>query len=147
MTTATIITTTAALDFCEQLLLAHNALVRKLDDELGTLHGIALQDFLLLRLLAHSPQGRAPVTALMRPLGKQASAVTRQLLPLEKTGLVQRAADRSAALRSAGRALVHEATATAGLVCAAALRPQGAAAWGVAHPVLQSLAASPALEV
>lgn len=139
--------TTSPFDFCEQLLLAHGALARKLDDELGTLHGIGLQDFVLLRLLAQSPQGSAPVATLTRPLGKQASAVVRQLLPLEKTGLLQREAGRGVVLRSAGRALVHEATVTAGHVCAGALHAQGAAALAAAQPVLHALVTSAALEV
>jgi MarR family transcriptional regulator, organic hydroperoxide resistance regulator len=136
-----------ALDFCEQLLLAHGSLARKLDDELGTHHGLSMQDFLLLRLLVQSPEGCLPVAALTRPLGKQPSAVIRQLLPLEKTGLVQREPGRGVVLRSAGRALVNEAALTAEHTCAKALWELPRATLDAARPALQALVDSPALEL
>lgn len=139
--------TASAWDFCEALLLAHGSLARKLDDELGAHHGVALQDFLLLRLLARSGMDGLPVAALARPLGKTPSAVIRQLLPLEKTGLVQRDASRGVVLRGAGRALAQEAALTAGHTCAAALGDQPPAALEAARQVLQRLAGSGALEV
>ena len=141
----------AAVTFCDALLHAHGSLARKLDDELGTHHGLALQDFWLLRLLASAPQG-LPVVALARPLGKAPSAVVRQLLPLEKTGLVQRmpgggSGGKQVLLCASGRTLAGEAAVTADAICAQALRGQPAAALDTAHALLQVLGSSPALEV
>lgn len=113
----------AALDTCRRLLQAHARLQRKLDDELGTLHGLSLADFMLLDALAQ----RGPLTAaqLEEPLGVQRSGVVQQVIALEKTGLVERTATangaRQVGLRASGRRLLHEACETAGLICEAAL--------------------------
>lgn len=135
---------TAALDFCMQVSHAHASLQLKLDDALGTWHGLGLEDFLLLRQLAQAPDGRLRVAALVRPLGLRPSAVMRKLLPLEKTGLLAREAGGQVLLRPAGRALVGEAAETAAAICEAALRgvPTGAA-----QDLLATLSRSPALEL
>ena len=57
----------------------------------------------------------------MAPLGVPLSAVVRRLIPLEKTGHIARAAGQ-VSLRPAGRAVLDEARATAGALCADALR-------------------------
>jgi DNA-binding MarR family transcriptional regulator len=100
----------------------------KLDDELGSFHGLSLQDFILLRLLSQAEGGHMPVADLVRPMGMRQSTVLRQLLQLEKTGKVQREAAPGGsagrpwvALRPAGRGLLNDARATADAVCAAAL--------------------------
>ena len=54
---------TDAIDFCMRVSLAHASLCLKLDDELGTYHGLALADFIALRLLAQAEGGRLPVAA------------------------------------------------------------------------------------
>jgi DNA-binding MarR family transcriptional regulator len=101
--------------------LAHAALVFVLDDELGTHHGLSWADFVLLTVL-DGAGGTAPATALARTLGTRASHLLLRLLPLEKTGLVERAADgdgkRSVTLRPQGRRLLHEARETAANACA-----------------------------
>jgi DNA-binding MarR family transcriptional regulator len=99
----------------------------KLDTELGTFHGISLGDFILLRLLARSEGGRIAVAELRRPMGMQLSAVTREVVRLEKMGWVQRetAADdgiRTVLIRPVGIRLLNEALATAEAVCADAVR-------------------------
>jgi DNA-binding MarR family transcriptional regulator len=117
-----------ATDFCLRVSRAHASLNLKLDDELGTFHGLGLQDFILLRLLAEREGGRMALADLVRPMGMRQSAVMRQLLQLEKTGKVQResapgtgAGQPCVALRPAGRRLLNEALATADAVCARAL--------------------------
>lgn len=112
-----------ALDTCRRLLQAHARLQRKLDDELGTLHGLSLADFQLLDALA--AQGPMTAAQLGAPLGVQRSSVVRQVIALEKTGLVERtvAADgaRLVGLRASGRRLLHEAAETVGVIGEAAL--------------------------
>ncbi|MBK8066012.1 MAG: hypothetical protein IPK29_20090 [Betaproteobacteria bacterium] len=88
--------------------LAHAALVFTLDDELGTHHGLSWADFVLLTVL-DAAGGAAPAKALARTLCMPASHLLLRLLPLEKTGLVERAA---------GRRLLNEARDTASNACA-----------------------------
>jgi DNA-binding MarR family transcriptional regulator len=119
--------TTDSIDLCLRISLAHASLALKLDTELGTFHGLSLGDFILLRLLARTEGGRIAVADLRRPMGMQLSAVTRELIRLEKMGWVQRetAADdgiRVVLIRSVGKRLLNEALSTAEAVCAEAVR-------------------------
>jgi DNA-binding MarR family transcriptional regulator len=112
------------LDLCLEVHRVYSGLRLKLDDELGTYHGIAFSDLALLHLLAHAEAGRMKIAELGRPLGLSRSAVLRQLLVLEKIGLVERNGadgDRHAVLRPAGRALTNVASETADRVCSEAL--------------------------
>lgn len=119
--------TTRAIDLCLKLNQAQAVLSLRLDEELGTLHGISLGDFIVLHSLARAEGGRLPVSSLVRPLGVQRSAVVRQLIPLEKTGHITRdrepAADgkRYVTIRSSARRVLHEALSTAEMVCTEAL--------------------------
>jgi DNA-binding MarR family transcriptional regulator len=101
--------------------LEHAAMVFVLDDQLGTHHGLSWADFVLLTVL-DAAGGAASATELARILRTPASHLLRLLLPLEKTGLVERAADRDGkrrvTLRSQGRRLLHEARETAANACA-----------------------------
>jgi DNA-binding MarR family transcriptional regulator len=110
-----------ALQACVDRHLEHAALVFVLDDELGAHHGLSWADFVLLTVL-DAAGGAAPATALARTLRTPASHLLLRLLPLEKTGLVERAADRDGkrrvTLRSQGRRLLHEARETAANACA-----------------------------
>jgi len=118
---------TRAIDLCLKLNQAQATLTLRLDEELGTLHGISLSDFIVLHSLARAEGGRLPVSGLVRPLGVQQSAVVRQLIPLEKTGHITR--DREAAadgkryvtLRPSARRVLHEALGTVEMVCTEAL--------------------------
>ncbi len=105
-----------ALQACLDRHLAHTALVFALDDALGTHHGLSWADFVLLTVL-DAAGGAAPLTELARSLHTPASHLLLRLLPLEKTGLVERAADgqgqRRVTLRPQGRRLRHEARDTA----------------------------------
>jgi len=112
------------LGFCLALHHAHASLQLKLDDELGIHHGISFNDFSLLNLLAQADGGRASIPELVRPMGQPQSAVLRQLILLEKIGLVVREGangDRQAVLRPAGHALVHVAGETADSICTEAV--------------------------
>lgn len=118
--------TTDSIDLCLRISLAHASLALKLDAELGTFHGISLSDFILLRLLSRTEDGRMPVARLQRPMGMQLSTVTRELVRLEKMGWVQRetAADdgsRVVLIRPVARRLLNEALVTAEAVCAGAV--------------------------
>lgn len=115
-----------ALDLCLDISQAHARLQLALDDALGTWHGIAHADFILLHALARAEGSRLPLAALVAPLGVPQSAVVRRLIPLEKTGHIARDAGH-VSLRPAGRAVLDQARTTAGALCAEALRglPEG----------------------
>lgn len=109
---------TDSIDLCSRLSLAHASLNLKLDDELGTHHGLSWADFIALRQISQATGGCLPVADLVRTLGLRPSAVMRMLLPLEKTGLVQRESSaangkRCVAIRPAGERVLHEALLTA----------------------------------
>lgn len=110
-----------ALQACVDRHLEHSAIVFKLDDELGTHHGLSWTDFVLLTVL-DAAGSALPTAALARSLRMSASHLLLRLLPLEKTGLVERTADgdgkRHVALRAPGRRLLHEARGTATRACA-----------------------------
>lgn len=109
-----------ALQACVDRHLDHAAMVFVLDDELGTRHGLSWADFVLLMVL-DAAGGTARTQELARALHTPASHLLLRLLPLEKTGLVERAADggkRHITLRQQGRRLLHEARDTAANTCA-----------------------------
>jgi DNA-binding MarR family transcriptional regulator len=109
-----------ALHACVDQHLKHAALVFMLDNELGTHHGLSWTDFVLLMVL-DAAGGAAPATELARTLHTPASHLVLRLLPLEKTGLVERASDgdgkRRVTLRPQGRRLLYEARDTAANTC------------------------------
>jgi len=96
----------------------------RLDEELGTLHGIAWTQFVLLHLLDDAGGGM-PMSDIAACLGLSRSRLVFQLLPLEKLGLVRREvgqggrSERRIALGAAAHRLVHEARETASAVCMA----------------------------
>ena len=100
--------------------LAHSAMVFVLDDELGTRHGLCWADFVLLTML-DAAGGAVLATEIARTLRTPASRLLQRLLPLEKLGLVERAADgdgkRRITLRPQGWRRLHEARETAANVC------------------------------
>lgn len=113
------------LEFCLALHRAHASLRLKLDDELGLYHGISFNDFALLNLLAQADSDGVGIPELGRPLGQPPSSVLRQLLLLEKIGLVVREGangNRQVVLRPAGRALVIAASQTADSICTEAVK-------------------------
>ncbi|MBV8247354.1 MAG: hypothetical protein JO200_02780 [Comamonas sp.] len=115
---------TRALNFGNTLWRAQAVLQQRLDERLGDWHGLNLGDYQLLSALESQPHGlvlRALAITLL-----QAPAVTlRQLLPMEKTGLLERA-QGLVRLRPAGRQLLAEARRTTEAVYAQALQALGA---------------------
>lgn len=110
-----------ALQACVDRHLEHAAMVLVLDDELGTHHGLSWADFVLLTML-DAGGGEAQASELAHTLRTPASRLLQRLLPLEKIGLVERAADgdarRRITLRPPGRRLLHAAQDTAAAACA-----------------------------
>lgn len=110
-----------ALQACVHRHLEHAAKVFMLDDELGAHHGLSWAEFVLLAVL-DAAGGALPAKVLARTLCMPASHLLLRLLPLEKTGLVERAADgdgeRRVTLRLQGRRLLNEARDTASNACA-----------------------------
>ncbi len=108
------------LQACMDQHLAHAAMVYGLDEELGTHHGLSWADFVLLTALDAASEA-TPAKDLARTLCMPASQLLLQLLPLEKIGLVERAADsngkRRVQLRPQGRRLLREARDTAENAC------------------------------
>ena len=130
------------LGFCLALHRAHASLQRKLDDELGIHHGISCNDFALLNLLAQTDGGRVSIPALVRPLGQPQSAVLRQLIVLEKIGLVVREGAngfRQAVLRPAGHALVNASRETADSICTEAVASISPAAVEMVSAALENI--------
>ena len=138
------------LGFCLALHRAHASLQLKLDDELGIHHGVSFNDFALLNLLAQADCGRVSIPELVRPLGQPQSSVLRQLIVLEKIGLVVREGAngfRQAVLRPAGRALVHAARETAESICTEAVESIAPAVVATVSAALVTLACRPTLEL
>lgn len=139
---------TTGMAFCLALQRAHASLQLKLDDELGLHHGISFSDFILLDLLARADGGALMVAELVRPFGQPPSAVLRQIIKLEKIGLVIRGGEgrgRHAALRPPGQALVSVARETAGALCGAAVAAIGEVSLAPLSAALAALTRSPAL--
>jgi hypothetical protein len=138
------------IDFCLALHRAHSSLQLKLDDELGIHHGISFSDFALLNLLAQADGGRVNIPELVRPMGQPQSAVLRQLIVLEKIGLVVRDGAnglRQVVLRPVGRALVNAARETADSICTEAVESIDSAVVATVSAALETLARTPTLEL
>jgi DNA-binding MarR family transcriptional regulator len=94
---------------------AHAVATRRFAAELGSVHGIGLNDLQLLALLAGAPEERLRRIDLAQALGVTPSGVTWMLRPLAKRRLVASQASTSdarvtfAVLTDAGRRLVAEA--------------------------------------
>lgn len=123
-----------AFDFFMDLDAVHARLRHRLDEELGLLHGLSFIDFRLLQALAQAGPEGCDARQLESPLGLARSAVLRQVLPLEKSGWVERSAvapgasgapgptgGRRIRLRAPGHRLCREATETATRICGAEL--------------------------
>ena len=114
MHSSTAIQTTSTLEFCLALMRSAKIQSRRIDGQLGSLHGISFADFAILLQLGRAPGARLRRIDLAEQLGLTASAVTRALIPLEKIGLVSRKTDSSdarvsfASLTAAGRRVLEE---------------------------------------
>lgn len=98
---------------------ARSQVVRELDADLGSFHGLSLSDLALLLELRAATDGRLRRVDLANQLGVTPSGVARQLAPLERMGLVGRephARDARLALvvlTETGRRITDEAVPTA----------------------------------
>lgn len=100
------------------LLGANARLEERFSNGLGSLHGLALKEVLLLMHLERAPRTRLSRIDLAKRLYVSPSTVTRMAAPLEKLGVVNREADPRDArlayvvLTKAGQELVANARAT-----------------------------------
>lgn len=100
------------------LLRANARIEEQFGNALGSIHGLALKELLLLMHLERAPKARLSRIDLARRLHVSASTVTRMTLPLEKLGMVGRQADARDArlayvvLTPAGQKLVANARAS-----------------------------------
>ena len=100
------------------LLRAQSHLQGRFANELGGVHGLSVNELLLLMHLERAPGHRLRRVDLAARLDLSQSGVTRMLAPMEKLGWVERAADSRDArvgyvvLRKAGLRLVQEGTRT-----------------------------------
>ncbi len=107
-----------ALDAVLRLLRAQAHLQNRFAAELGGIHGLSVNELLLLMHLDQAEGGRLRRVDLAERLDMSQSGVTRMLAPMEKVGWVERAEDRRDArvsyvvLRKAGRRLAREGART-----------------------------------
>ena len=100
------------------LLRANARIEEQFGNALGSVHGLALKELLLLMHLEHAPKSRLSRIDLAKRLHVSASTVTRMTAPMEKLGMVGRQADPRDArlayvvLTPAGQRLVKDARAT-----------------------------------
>jgi DNA-binding MarR family transcriptional regulator len=129
------------LHFCSTLQRTQAVLQQRLDERLGDWHGLTLADYQLLQALAQTAEGLS-LSALARALLQKPAALLRQLLPMEKTGLLERT-QGLVRLRPAGRQLQAEAQRTTQAVYDQALAALGADASTLAacQQLLERLAA------
>src|SRR4051812_12435491 len=90
---------TEALNIVLDLALARTLVVRDMERRLNS-HGIGLSDLALLLELYASPEYQAQRLDLAERLGVTTSGIARQLLPLERIGLVTRVSDAADARRA-----------------------------------------------
>ncbi len=103
---------------------AQAALQQRLDERLGEWHGLSFGDYQMLQALDSEPNGLS-LSALASRLLQAPASTLRQLLPLEKTGLLERSAGQ-VRLRSVGRQLLAEARLSTQDIYAKALKALGA---------------------
>lgn len=82
-----------ALSALLRLFRAQAFLDARLNPELNSVHGLGLNELLLLMQLAHAPLHRLRRVDLAQRLHTSQSTITRMCLPLEKSGFVKREAD------------------------------------------------------
>ncbi len=93
-----------------------NRLERRLDNSLGSIRGISLAEYRLLRALGDAPNAQASRVDLAHAVGLTPSGVTRALRPMEKLGIVATVRSKRdarlaiAGLTPAGRELLGDAS-------------------------------------
>jgi len=89
---------------------------KRLDNSLGSIRGISLAEFRLLRALGDAPGAQASRVDLAEVVALTPSGVTRALRPMEKLGIVSTVKSKRdarlaiAALTPAGRELLSDAS-------------------------------------
>ena len=112
------IMTNPAFSAVIHLIRAHAMVEERLAGELAAVHGLAVNEAMLLMHLQRAPMSRLTRIDLARRLHLNPSTVTRMAAPLEKSGLVTRQPDPRDArlayvvLSETGLALVAEARVT-----------------------------------
>lgn len=95
---------------------AWNRLETRLDSSLGSIRGISLAEYRLLRALGDAPSSQASRVGLAQTVGVMPSGVTRALRPMEKLGIVSTLKSKRdarlaiAALTPAGREMPDDAS-------------------------------------
>ena len=64
--------------------------IKKIDANLGSVHGIGFIEYMILNHLTNSPNNMMRRVDLATALSRTASGITRMLLPMEKIGLVKK---------------------------------------------------------
>lgn len=95
---------------------AWQCLEKRLDNSLGSIRGISLAEYRLMRALGDAPSSQASRVDLAQTVGLTPSGVTRALRPMEKLGIVSTVKSKRdarlaiAALTPAGRELLNDAS-------------------------------------
>jgi len=69
------------------------SITRKIDANLGAIHGISFTEYIVLSNLMNAPNHTLRRIDLAEAIGRSASAITKMLLPMEKIGLVSKQAN------------------------------------------------------
>lgn len=107
---------TAEQSFALAFAAAWSRIERRLDNSLGSIRGISLAEYRLLRALGDAPNSQASRVDLALAVGLTPSGVTRALRPMEKLGIVSTLKSKRdarlaiAALTPAGRELLGDAS-------------------------------------
>ena len=81
-------------DVTKCLWLSSSKISKHLDNCLGAIHGIGLTEFMVLQQLVEAPDNALRRIDIADAIARTASGVTRLLAPMEKIGLVTRAANK-----------------------------------------------------
>lgn len=112
---------TPDIELCVALTRAQARLARAVDETLGAWHGLAWRDLMVLLTLQRAPQVTLPLSQAATRLGLASSALLRMVLPMEKSGWVERRGTH-VVLRPAGDRLAREAMASADLAAQRTLK-------------------------
>jgi len=91
---------------------------KKIENSLGSIHGIGLTEYMVLHNLVNAPNKVLRRIDLAESVGRTASGVTRMLMPMEKLGLINKEAsprDARASLvkiTSVGEQIFNDASST-----------------------------------
>lgn len=95
----------------------------KLDNILGAIHGLGFSEYMVLNILANAPKEMMRRIDIANELGRTASGITRLLIPMEKTGLVEKeSSERDARvslvkMTDSGKKIFEDATITVNERC------------------------------